>query len=35
MSETSLGVWVRHLDSRGRTNGEWQDRFSANPNGAP
>ena len=35
MGETPTPVWVRHLDSRGRANGEWQDRFSANPNGAP
>ena len=35
MGETPTPVWVRYLDSRGRANGKWQDRFSANPNGAP
>ena len=35
MGEIPTPVWVRHLDSRGRANGKPQDRFSANPNGAP
>ena len=35
MGETPTPVWVRYLDSRGRANGKRQDRFSANPNGAP
>ena len=35
MGETPTPVWVRYLDSRGRANGKPQDRFSANPNGAP
>ena len=35
MGEIPTHVWVRHLDSRGRANGKPQDRFSANPNGAP
>ena len=35
MGETPTPVWVRYLDSRGWANGKPQDRFCANPNGAP
>ena len=35
MGKIPTHVWVRYLNDCERTNGEWQDRFSANPNGAP
>ena len=35
MGETPTPVWVRYLNDCERANGERQDRFSANPNGAP